>query len=529
MKVKYPIATTFFVAIFLLSTFLKILPVLNDNFPFTMDQGRDMLDIRNIVVGHHLTLIGPTTSLNGLFLGPFWYYFNVPPFIVGAGDPASLVYWLMFWYQLTAVIIFFYLLRRAVWLGLFFSGLFLMVPVFFYSSRFSWSANPMPFMTAFYFLLIITIKKQDYLIAALIGAIAGLSMQFEAAFAVIFFPFGLLWLTLNRASLKNIGVLTLSFTLTLLPQLFFELRHNFVMTHTLLSELSGRSKTLGDSLSFLETATGHFQSYLGLFYNLTKLPEIITNLLWIATFTFLTISWFKKKLSPISRNSFLASLLFIVLSYLFYLTYRYPLKGWYILGLHLPLLLILAAFFSELFGTKKIYLKLLIAGLLVWNFVNIFPTQSTLIPKPSDRSSDPSNLRNQLEVIDYVYSQTNGQPFKVYNYIPSVYDFPYQYLFWWHGTKTYGYQPDTITYLDRVPPYIHNNSEFQNRRKIVSGSDYPIFLIYQSDKDNPDRLNAWMNNFEKLCPQKIQPFNFETTVQIRRQCRFTSTPTHPGG
>ena len=65
------------------------MPVLNYNFPFTMDQSRDMLDIRQIVVSLHPTLIGPTTSINGVFLGPFYYYFNVIPYFLSGGDPAS--------------------------------------------------------------------------------------------------------------------------------------------------------------------------------------------------------------------------------------------------------------------------------------------------------------------------------------------------------------------------------------------------------------------------------------------------------
>ncbi len=125
-----------FWVIFSFSFILKVLPILNYNFPFTTDQGRDMLDIRDIVVGHHLRLIGPTTSINGVFLGPGWYYFNVPPFILGQGDPAVLVYWQILFFQLAALAIWFFYYHHAPKLGLILSVLFLLSPAMFYQSRY---------------------------------------------------------------------------------------------------------------------------------------------------------------------------------------------------------------------------------------------------------------------------------------------------------------------------------------------------------------------------------------------------------
>jgi len=52
----------------------------DSNFAFTIDQARDILFIRQIA-NFHPVLVGPTTSINGVFLGPFWYYFNLPAFI----------------------------------------------------------------------------------------------------------------------------------------------------------------------------------------------------------------------------------------------------------------------------------------------------------------------------------------------------------------------------------------------------------------------------------------------------------------
>src|SRR5688500_6304605 len=65
----------------------------------------------------------------------------------------------------------------------------------------------------------------------------------------------------------------------------------------------------------------------------------------------------------------------------------------------------------------------------------IFTLQNvtTYINAEQKENGGNSFLRNELAAIDLVYKKADGKNFKVYTYMPSVYDFPYQYLFWWHG------------------------------------------------------------------------------------------------
>ena len=107
------------VLVLVISTFFKIIEVKGYNFPFTMDQGRDMTDIRQMVVTHKPRLVGPTTSINGVLLGPFWYYFNLIPFVLSGGNPGVIIYWQIFWFQLACVFMYFSL--RKVKLGPFLS------------------------------------------------------------------------------------------------------------------------------------------------------------------------------------------------------------------------------------------------------------------------------------------------------------------------------------------------------------------------------------------------------------------------
>lgn len=506
-----------FIILFTFSLYLKLIPTLNYNFPFTMDQARDMLDIRAIVELKKPTLIGPTTSINGVFLGPFYYYFNLLPYIVSGGDPAALTYWNIVWYMIAGITLFVFFYKRDRVFGLLSSIIFLMAPAYFYSSRYFWSANPMPFMTIFYFLSIINfLRKPDIFSVSIVGLVSGYSMHFEAAFGVLFLPFFLIFCLAGRLPAKLISVAIGAFAVTALPQILFELRHDFIMSKTFFYEVLGKSQILGEKLTPVETFQNHFQSFVEFSAGQLEIPSVFSGILLIISFTYLGFLYFKKQLEDEAKNLFIISSSFVLFTFIFYMFYSYPLKGWYLLGLRIPYIFLIALSFSEIFKLKFPLFKFLVVFLLCWSFIATFIEQSRFIPKSiEDRSLDKSNLRNEIEAIDWVYEKADGRGFKAYNYIPSVYDFPYQYLYWWHGGKKYGYHPEVVTYLDEVPEYIQNNGKFLTLKK--PAEDSAVFLIYEPDQSQ-ERLFAWLGNFTNFCTVEKKTYPWGTTVELRKPC-----------
>ena len=61
---------------------------IGDYMNFLGDEGRDALVVYNILHGK-LTLLGPTSSVGGFFLGPIYYYFSAPFLFLSKFDPVG--------------------------------------------------------------------------------------------------------------------------------------------------------------------------------------------------------------------------------------------------------------------------------------------------------------------------------------------------------------------------------------------------------------------------------------------------------
>src|SRR3989344_1455399 len=64
------------VFILIYAAFLRLYLIM-DYMTFLGDEGRDVLIVYKILHGD-LTLLGPTASVGGFFLGPIYYYFMAP-------------------------------------------------------------------------------------------------------------------------------------------------------------------------------------------------------------------------------------------------------------------------------------------------------------------------------------------------------------------------------------------------------------------------------------------------------------------
>ncbi|MDP2649532.1 MAG: hypothetical protein Q8P10_01675, partial [bacterium] len=85
----------YFSLILLFGLVIRILPTLDNNFYFTMDQGNDAVHVREIIERRKFPLLGPETGIEGLFAGPLWFYFISIGYLIFGGNPFGSVFMLI--------------------------------------------------------------------------------------------------------------------------------------------------------------------------------------------------------------------------------------------------------------------------------------------------------------------------------------------------------------------------------------------------------------------------------------------------
>ncbi len=223
--------------IFCLAVFVRLY-----NYPdflyFIYDQGRDAWKLQEIVSGN-LTLIGPTSGLEGFFLGPLWYYLGVPGYVLFGGSPYGISVWYI---VLSLVALPFYWLiskrlfpKEVLWQVTAFALLSLVVGSV-HSSIFIW--NPLiavPLMAAGQWFMFHARTSRLHLFLAFLSL--SFVLQSEFAYGIFIVPvfFALIFWIRQRVSLIDYGIAGSAVFLTLLPQLAFEVKNNFLMSRALVS------------------------------------------------------------------------------------------------------------------------------------------------------------------------------------------------------------------------------------------------------------------------------------------------------
>ncbi|MDD4135964.1 MAG: hypothetical protein PHN66_02750 [Candidatus Shapirobacteria bacterium] len=505
MKLKERILTMIFGVILVVSGIIRFNQTSEYNTAFTYDQARDLLDIRALGEFKDLAVLGPTTSINGLRLGPFYYYFNLPAYWLGNGDPQTLVYWNVFGFLFTGGFIFWFFKKKNINLGLLISTFFLMSPQLFNTTRYFWNANMATYLSVYFFLALWNfLDKKDKKSILWLGITSGLLTQFEAAFGIVCLTFSVLIVILNKKT-RNWKIFLIGLVPWFLPQIALEIKNKFQMTKLLLGIFNGSNNVLGDKLAIGQVMESHWKTIKYFFEGQFILPVGWGIILLGLSIMLIIIN---KKYRTYGLY-FLGFLMFVFIFYT--VIYHHELKIWYLESLRVWYCFVVGIALANIKRYKKLA-GILLIGLLSLNFYRVGIDQWQFVQKKT--TDDPKNLNNLIKNIDWVYQKINGDGFEAYNYVPEVYDYPNQYLYWWYGIKKYGYMPNKVSYsLVEVPEYIRTQKEFyENTRENKNGK---IALIYETKNS----YIGWLNQFEKYCTVEKWETGWRTTVEIREKCK----------
>lgn len=440
------IVVVLLVLIMLVGFYIRAYGVFSNSFAFTYDVGRDMLKVQEIVVDHKIPLIGQTTGLSGLFYGPWWYYILTPAFILSRGNPQGVAFFMVFCGMV--VIVIGYRVGKKIsgsMLGVVFASLLSVSTVMSSLSNQIWNPNIAPIFILFLILLLIILEKTKKRFIAFLGVgiLLGLLIDTEILFGVLFTIGTLFYILLTqRKKLLSVSVagVPLGLLVIFLPRILFEIRHQFIMTNTLLHPASDKEAFININGLLLDVP----QRCLIIFNQFSETTARDNSYFGFLVLSSSVVLLFvlRKKLNSFSRR-ILLFIGIVLITFVFGTSvFARAIWGHYLVGL--PVLYLLLVSLSLMVFIRRAFYT----GIIVFVVYAIF------ILNPYKYYNDAVNplwegnasvYRNQVAIIDYIYKNSHGRQFNEIVYTPTVHDYPYQYLFSWYGKAKYGYTPSTKT------------------------------------------------------------------------------------
>lgn len=502
----------FLIALILgLGVIYRVVMTYGGGFIFNMDNSRDMVEVREMVTLKKLRLTGPTTSINGVYDGPAWYYLLAVPFVITGGNPyGSIVMQMVLW-----VIGGFFLLKltaRYSIIAMVLSGsLWISSNFIFLASIYALNPNPIIFLSPLLiFLLDKYIKTQKIVYALLMWFLTGFFFNLEMNFGV-FIPIVIFFsILLSKREIllrKKFWFSILAYIIFLIPQVIFDLRHQFIMSKGMLRFLL---ETDANSLSITERILKNFDKFFDVF-SATLMNRDSLAVVALVLFSFFIIYLFKTK-NLFKDNVILFCLLYILMPFLSYIFLPTDVNPWHLGGVIVAGLILFAIVVARIFQSGLLG-KIVAFSIFCFTLYNVISNSLLNITEIRFKpDSDPSRYKNEIAAIDFVYKYANGKNFKVYTYLPSVYDYPYQYLFWWYGKKTYGYIPAEYAYWPNIPQYISNKEKFEGNHDNLSSL---VFLIKEPDRNYT--RSGWEGRMYKLKTiekQMVGPLEIEIKEDV---------------
>ena len=470
MKKSFKLFT--FVGLFLvvwIQLFSTFIPIYNLVFPFTFDQARDAIWVKNQFDFQQPTLIGPWGSLSGVFFGPGWFWLLGIPYFIFGGDPASYVF-------LNAVIIFGTVFMAAMLIykhNLKIS--YFIIILGFLSQAISGIAGyafsqhlllPLTLTTVFSYAKFLNNHKIRYFTLAVFS----ISLMFHAEPATAFFSLpSIAAIILSVRSkktifnIKNALFILCAFLIPLVPQIIFDFKHDFIELRAVINFFCWANHSLGDILPFWSRLIDRPLKFFEVF----KLTSVNHPLLaFIVMSLACYYSLFRLK-NYFEKDLVRSSYIYLITLLLGFLVFPPDLKGFYLDGLAIVYILMLSVVLGNLWNNGSIGKIIVSVFIALTVTLNIDRTKLLNIIN-SDYGNSLKNgsvFRNLARQVDWIYNDARGNGFAVYTYDPAIYDFPFQYMFLWYGLKTYGYLPNEFSYLPNVPEYVQKKRYVYSKNK----------------------------------------------------------------
>ena len=236
------------VLILIVGAFLRLYRI-DAYMTFLGDEGRDVIIVRNLLVKADPILIGPGTSVGGMYLGPLYYYFMAPFLLLSNFSPVGPAVGVALLGVATIYLV--YVVGRN-WFGekagIISSLLFAISPTVITYSHSSWNPNIMPFFALLSVYSIWKVyedeqssplrgKKYKWLLVTMVSFAFVLQSHY---LGLLLGPVLFLYWYLSKVPWKYTAVSLLVFGFLMSPLLAFDIRHDFLNSKALYKFLTVR-------------------------------------------------------------------------------------------------------------------------------------------------------------------------------------------------------------------------------------------------------------------------------------------------
>jgi DNA-dependent RNA polymerase auxiliary subunit epsilon len=354
------------VIIFLIFSFLRFYQI-EKRIPFAWDQEQFSYQIKEIIVNHKLTLLGPRVNNDtGFFLAPYFTYLLLPFYLLTNLHPNALIYFVIFFNVL--FFIFTYLIINKVfsfWHAIFFLVFWTTNYLLIVYDITPWWPIFIPLgVIANWYCLNQLYKKNKEANWLWLGITNGFFNNMHFQFVFIF-TFSLFFLTLYQLKLRKLEykktfLFLLGYVLMFSPLFLFDLRHQFLNTKNFINFFFGKEHSIKDISAWWQV-WGYFLK-----------PLIITHqVILIKTFYFIFYFLFFfliKKKKGFYRIFYQALLfLWIIFPFAFSFYGKRP-SEYYFIFLYPFIFIVIIDFFFVL--KKQFTLILLFLLLIFYNWEN---------------------------------------------------------------------------------------------------------------------------------------------------------------
>jgi 4-amino-4-deoxy-L-arabinose transferase-like glycosyltransferase len=406
---------------------------------FGYEQGRDAQIIQNIYKLGQFTLIGPKTSLEGTFHGPWYYYLMTLPYFLSKGNPIVAAFFLILVCSSTPIVIYF--LFKSIYKSkplAFFAGI-LCAFSFELVVYARWVSNvtlAVPFIALAFFCIwkYKVSQKGGYFIFSVF--FASFASQFEM---ILFFQFGFVYILLFLLKIikiprfKSLFFSFLGLFIILSPLIIFDFRHQHISFNSIIAMFNGTSLTRSYEFNFQNFLYFYQLRIFEVIKRTLFLPDfLILQIIFLVIFIFGLFRYWQLKLDRTVLKFFLIWS-FMSLPVIFLaanLDQSYVGTGLGFIGLFC--LSSLGLWKSR--GMRFLFVVLFISIIFSWNLGLYYLNQNKNIFFVTIQKD--LNLGDQKKVLEFIHQDSARQPYRFEAFtIPSLHPEGWQYLLKYYYSK----------------------------------------------------------------------------------------------